>query len=409
LAENAPLYGTEGKMKRTLLAVAAVGLFLMFIAPAAQAQWTTTKRLTWNSGRSETPSLAADDFENIHVVWADDTPSSPYGEIYYRKSTDGGTNWTPSRRLTWTSENSAGPVIAVDAFGGVHVAWFEYKLGYGEIFYKKSTDGGASWLANQRLTWNSGESYGPAIAIDPYGIIHVVWYDYTPGNEEIFYKKSEDGGMTWTPNKRLTWSPTDSYNPAIASDASGNLLVAWEESGSAPPSALFAGGSEIYFKKSPDGGVTWTPGKRLTFTSDESSSPAIAVDPSGRIHVLWSESIPGNWEEIYQKKSTDGGATWTAIQRLTWNTGQSRFPAVIFDAFGEFHLVWEDATPGNWEVYYKKSLDDGATWSAGKALTSNSGYTEGLAIAADSSGNLHVVWDDDKPGNSEIYYRKFIR
>jgi hypothetical protein len=29
-----------------------------------------------------------------------------------------------------------------------------------------------------------------------------------------------------------------------------------------------------------------------------------------------------------------------------------------------------------------------------------------LAIAVDPSGNIHVVWYDDTPGDFEIYYKK---
>ncbi len=47
---------------------------------------------------------------------------------------------------------------------------------------------GATWTT-QRLTWNSGNSYKPTIAVDSSNHIHVVWHDDTPGNREIFYKK----------------------------------------------------------------------------------------------------------------------------------------------------------------------------------------------------------------------------
>jgi len=37
------------------------------------------------------------------------------------------------------------------------------------------------------------------------------------------------------------------------------------------------------------------------------------------------------------------------------------------------------------------------------------GRLRASAIAVDSFGNPHVVWQDDTPGNREIYYRKFIK
>jgi len=46
--------------------------------------------------------------------------------------------------------------------------------------------------------------------------------------------------------------------------------------------------------------------------------------------------------------------TWTAGQRLTWTSGYSMRLAVAADASGYIHLVWQDETPGNYEIYYKK-------------------------------------------------------
>jgi len=58
-----------------------------------------------------------------------------------------------------------------------------------EIYYKKSTDGGTVWSALQKLTGTSGWSDYPAVDVDSNLTVHVVWIDDTPGNYEIYYKK----------------------------------------------------------------------------------------------------------------------------------------------------------------------------------------------------------------------------
>jgi hypothetical protein len=35
----------------------------------------------------------------------------------------------------------------------------------------------------------SGTSQGQFLAVDPFGGVHVVWHDDTPGNLEVYYKK----------------------------------------------------------------------------------------------------------------------------------------------------------------------------------------------------------------------------
>jgi len=354
-----------------------------------------------------------------------------------------GDTWNPNKRLTDNTGYSYGPAIAVDG-PNIYVVWCDLTPGNYEIYFKKSDDGGATWTTNKRLTNNAGYSMYPAIAVDG-SDIYVVWNDDTPGNYEIYFKKSDDGGATWTTNKRLTNNAGTSYFPAIAVDAS-NIYVVWNDDTPGNPEIYFkksvdggatwttkrltnnAGGSyasaiavdasniyvvwdddtpgncEIYFKKSDDGGATWTTDKRLTNNAGYSQYPAIAVDGSN-INVVWNDDTPGN-PEIYFKKSVDGGVTWTTNKRLTTNLGESWYPAIAVDG-SNIYVVWYDDTPGNSEIYFKKSDDGGATWTTNKRLTNNAGYSQSPAIAVDAS-NIYVVWDDDTPGNCEIYFKKGV-
>ncbi len=380
-------------MKRLQLTLLVVGLFLF--VQAAQADWTPAKRLTWTSGGSYSPAIAVDSSGNLHMVWYDETSGNL--EVYYKKSTDAGAAWSTSQRLTWNSGNSRLPAIAAGSSANLHVVWCDDTPGNYEIYYKKSTDGGATWSTSQKLTGTSGASYCPVIAVDSSGNLQVVWYDSTPGNNEIYYKKSMDAGATWSPSQRLTWNSGASWHPVIALDSSGNPHVVWYDD--------TPGNLDIYYKKSTDGGTTWPTSQRLTWTSGASYSPAIAIDSSDNLHVVWDDYTPG-YPEIYYKKGANEGASWAPSQRLTWTSGSSHAPAIAVEFPGNLHLVWYDDTPGNPEIYYKKSTDGGATWTTGQRLTLTSGSSESPSISVDSSGNIHVVWMDKTPGNMEIYYMK---
>ena len=80
--------------------------------------------------------------------------------------------------------------IAVGASGGIHIAYVDYTPGNGEIFYKESSNGGSAWLAPVRLTWNTSDSSTPRIAVDKNGGVHVVWRNVTWHSAawEIFYR-----------------------------------------------------------------------------------------------------------------------------------------------------------------------------------------------------------------------------
>lgn len=380
-------------MKRTEVFALALGLF--FFSQAARADWRPAKRITWTSGWSEYPSMAVDPSGNPHVVWDDDTTG--YSEVYYKGSSDGGATWTTAKRLSSTTAGCYRPDIAVDSSGALHVVWYDFAPGDYEVYYRKSPDGGITWTTTKRITWTSGGSEYPAVAVDSSGNPHVAWMEYTLGNYEIYYKKSTDGGTTWSTAKRLTWTSESSDEPALAVDSSGNPHVIWYDQ--AP------GNFEIFYRKSMDGGAAWTPAKRLTWDSDGSWYPSIAVDSSDILHLAWENATVGS-PEIYYKKSADGGTTWTPIKRLTWTSGLSGSPIIAVDSSGNPHIVWYDDTPGNYEIYYRASTDGGTMWTAAERLTWASGGSYDPDMAPDPSGHIHVVWESNIPGNMEIFYKK---
>jgi hypothetical protein len=185
----------------------------------------------------------------------------------------------------------------------------------------------------------------PAIDVDSNNHIYVVWYDETPGNNEIYFSTSIDGGSTWT-QKRLTYNSGGSFYPDIAVDSNNHIHVVWLDDTS--------GNNEIYYKKSTSGGATWARHKRLTWNSGNSSWPRMAIDSNSYIHVVWHDDTPGQ-AEIFYKRSTKSGTTWTT-RRLTHNSGDSWFPSITTDSDNSIHLAWRDETPGNAEIYYKKGI-----------------------------------------------------
>jgi len=65
--------------------------------------------------------------------------------------------------------------------------WEDNTLGEREIFFRKSTDGGASFDATVNLSNNVGGSFDPQIAVSGNNV-YVVWVDITPGLD-IFFKR----------------------------------------------------------------------------------------------------------------------------------------------------------------------------------------------------------------------------
>jgi hypothetical protein len=207
-------------MKKKALSIGFMGIFLLFQPIRAQT-WTASKRLTWTSDKSSAPAISVDSSNHLHIVWCEQIPGNP--EIYYKKSTDEGTSWNTAKRLTWTSGASYSPAIAVDSTDNIHMVWYDHTPGNPEIFYKRSTNGGVNWGNVKRLSWTSGHSSSPAIAVNSGNNLYVMWHDESPGNPEIYYKKSTNSGVNWGDGKRLTWNSGSSYSPSLTVDATTSM------------------------------------------------------------------------------------------------------------------------------------------------------------------------------------------
>jgi len=384
-------------MKKLLLFAA-----LMFAAILSRAQWEPDVRLTNDPGSSfpgmNNARLIAASGDSVHVVWYDDRDGN--NEIYYKRSIDGGLTWGPDVRLTNNSALYYDPCIIVSG-SIVHVAWTDMRNAQAEIYYKRSEDGGSTWGADTRLTNAPLSSESPSMAISG-SVLHVVWYDERndpTGNwyTDIYYKCSTDGGLTWGTDTRLTSAPHNFYSgfPCVA--VSGSVVhVAWEDDRN--------GNYDVYYKNSADGGLTWGAETQLTNNPAGQSDPCLSVSGSV-VHVVWHDNrYSTNDYEIFYKRSTDGGMTWGADTRLTNDPNDSEYPTVAASGY-LVHVVWDDNRDGNYEIYYKQSLDAGLTWGADTRLTNAFGDSR-YAYLGLSGSVVHIIWDDKRYVNEDIYYKR---
>lgn len=468
-------------MKPAMRRFAARCVIAMVLLAQGCATYPTTvyedfdQRLTFDPAASQLSynfawSIAADDRGGVHVVWFDTRDGS--SQIYYKRSPDGGSTWGPDTRLSADPAGREHPAIAVSGLN-VYVAWHDTRGAHLNIYFKRSTDGGDTWGPDIQLT-TSGTAAHSSIAASG-ARVHVVYGDNRDGHAEIYTRRSADGGRTWEPEIRISDTPFESWVPTVTVSGD-NVYVAWVD--------YRDGNEEEYFRRSTDGGVTWQPAVRLTDDPADSWAPSIGA-AGNTVHVVWFDrrdanigdgdvekkldegmalvglpsepapprdpaqyylplfdrrrqdklqkiraAAPGwaqrggdpkqleailrefeqtmqawatGWE-IYYKRSDDGGATWGADTRLTHAPGLSARPSIAVGGM-ELHIVWYDQRDGNVEVYTKHSADGGTTWGADTRLTEAPGDSmhPTLAVSGDSA---HIVWFDQRDGNAEIYYKR---
>jgi hypothetical protein len=308
-----------------------------------------------------------------------------HGDIYYKRSTNNGTTWGSDTKLTVQSSDADKAyypsLTVIDSFA--HVVWYNNTGGNCDIYYKRSTNRGANWGSSTRLTTNASTQQYSSIAVFD-SFVHVVWVDYRDRDYEIYYKRSTNRGVNWGSDTRLTNSHGISNSTCVAISDSF-VHVVWQDTRDNWPE------TEIYYKKSTNNGSNWGSDTRLTNDADYySSHPSVAVSNSN-VHVVWHDTRPGNME-IYYKNSANSGVTWGSDTRITNNNAMSISPCVSVTGT-IVHVVWNDNRDENWEVYYKNNSDADKTEDNRKSYANKSSKTNPQIV--DNNGNsfftkLHV-------------------
>jgi hypothetical protein len=121
------------------------------------------------------------------------------------------------------------------------------------------------------------------------------------------------------------------------------------------------------------------------------------------LHLVWYDHRTGV-DQVFYKRSTDQGTTWSADTALTSGAGAKVDPSLAV-ADDNVHLVWEDSRNGyNSEVYYRRSTDNGLTWDTEQRLT-NDNYMSRNPCVAVCGSNVYLAWSSDTVGR-EIYFQR---
>jgi hypothetical protein len=369
-----------------------ISLLVFFFTIISQAQWQPDVRLT------NDPASSSTSFNNARCVAA----GGDSVHVVWYDDRDGNDEIYYKRSsdggLNWeadirlTNNTAVSELPSIAVLGSnVYVVWNDFRDGNNEIYFKSSLDAGVNWEEDTRLTSNSAPSDYPSVSVSG-SVVNVVWRDGRDGNWEIYYKSSTDEGLTWGSDIRLTDNSSDSFNPSVS--AAGSIVhVVWYD--------FRDGGGEIYYKRSSDAGISWGTDTRLTNNSGSSLAPSISVSDSD-VHVVWQDNSDGN-EEIYYIRSTDEGMNWGQVTSITNNLAGSYLPSVVVSGL-VVHVVWADEQFGNREIFYKRSTDAGTNWEQDIRLT-NASEESWLPSISVSDSILHVVWRDERDGNNEIYYK----
>ncbi len=310
------------------------------------------------------------------------------------------TQWQPDYRLTNSAAESYlaynnGHCIAA-AGDSVHVVFTENRDNLTSVFYKRSLDGGASWTPDILISGTLDHLRTAVIAVQGQRV-HVAWSKIEAGIYEIYYRSSTNGGNDWRPVINIVSLGSISVDkPSIAVTGS-YVHLTWQ--GEFSTSQAY-----ISYRNSSNYGSSWGTPQQLT-VGNYRGSPSVCAS-GDKVFIAFQDDQYGN-KEISYMRSTNSGVSWTGgLTRLTNDSGASLNPSAAMSGDTVF-VTWMDNRYGSiYQIFLKKSENGGAAWQADHKLTNSTEYCQYPNIAV-SGTNVHLVWYRDDNG-LEIFYLKGI-
>jgi glutaredoxin len=242
------------------------------------------------------------------------------------------------------------------------------------------------------ISSNNGTSQLPQITAQGNNV-YVVWQDNTTGNYDIFFTHSSDNGSSFAPVRNLSKNNGTSQLPQIAARGS-QVYVVWQDN--------TTGNYDIFFTHSSDNGSSFAPVRNLSKNNGISQLPQITAQ-GNNVYVVWQDNTPGNYDILFKRFLFNG--TKFSDRNLSKNNGTSQLPQIAAQG-NNVYVVWQDNTPGNYDILFKRSPNNGYGFRSVNLKNSN-GTSQLPQIALDGN-NVYVVWQDNTPGNYDIFLQRSL-
>ncbi len=238
----------------------------------------------------------------------------------------------------------------------------DFSLINGDISLVASSDRGTSFnLLGTSPTIlskpNPSPSSGPALAAAN-GKFYIAWTDFVPPNldqadSKIVFRSFDSTTFIFNPPissfETILSEPINGpAGPALAA-GSVNSYVVFEGTPVSPSGCTPS--SDIFFAKSADGFATIPTPVNISKSKCRASGGKIAVSGND-IYIVWEDNSP-SLNGILFRKSIDGGLTFSDAAKLT-HVGNSVAAPAISTSPTNLFSAWEDALPGNLEIFFRK-------------------------------------------------------
>jgi hypothetical protein len=237
--------------------------------------------------------------------------------------------------------------------------------------------------------------YRPSVAMDDDGDFVVVWAsDGQDGSSHgIFARRFDSSGVAQGLETQVNTVTAFSQNfPAVAMDADGDFVVAWQ-------SYHDGSGVGIFAQRFDAAGVAQDGEFQVnTFTAGYQAYPTVAMDDAGAFVVAWdSDDQDGDDDGIFaQRYDASGAPVGGELQVNTTTDSDQTTPSAAMDGDGDFVVAWKSlGQDGAGNGIFAQRFDSmGAPQGDEIQVNSRTDSDQIQPQAAiDDEGNFVVVWN----------------
>jgi len=131
-------------------------------------------------------------------------------------------------------------------------------------------------------------------------------------------------------------------------------------------------------------------------------SGSVYLGRNGEIHLLWlNDKLTPNFAEIYHLVLKDGQANNST--RITYDSTKSTDPGLVEDSSGNLHIVWRDDRKGG-RILYKKRT--GKKWGNIVFVCDSQLKPDNPTICISSNDEIHLVYEGRTGSGKRLFYQK---
>jgi hypothetical protein len=369
--------------------------------------WTDPINISNTPNNSWFPDMAIDHNGNVHVVWCETTHVEGVGEseqLFYSRLE--GDTWLPPNDIVappqFVIHRNAIAVSPENNLYMVHRQRLDWGIGF-YFSYVQAMDAwtSAAWSPPKLLTLRL-HNYAVDLAVDSEGVLHLLFDDagdpnseICPGCSDIYYRRSTNGGLRWTEPLNIARTPSGSSRAQMEIDSRGVIHVVWDEGNDTYSSIGGPPVSGVYLF-STDGGLSWSEPINITYPANTNAQLTVGADGAGGVMLAWRSTAH---DEFFFQWSEDYAKTWTTPDVIPGMYSRS-WPAnfdmydMATDSAGHIHflVIGRESTEWNATLGLYHIVWDGEAWLEPNRIYYGEGYPEYPKILVSNGNRLHAVW-----------------